>query len=197
MPGSSLRNRSSVVARWRAIVVSSIPDVGEPFDRAGDEPPASLPHPVRGRIVVGPGRVVGGGTKGHAQIPIREPGGIDIGIRQRRVVSRELLHGPGAERPQELEPGAADVGEQVADLRVLPVDDRGETAILPQDVSGPEIAMEQDRRVPGYPDAADASAFPRRSVSRDASIARSRAQSSPAAGPSCAGRKDTVEMSIA
>ena len=83
--------------------------------------------------------------QGGPQIPIGQIGKVDL--RHGPVVVREALHRRHAERPNELEPRDRDVGDRIAHRRVFPIDDGGEATVSPQQVPGPEVAVQKHRRI--------------------------------------------------
>ena len=56
---------------------------------------------------------------------------------------RERGHRARPEREEEVETGAGQIHERIADAHVLPVDHRDDLVAGPQDVAGPEVAVEQ------------------------------------------------------
>ena len=78
---------------------------------------------------------------------VPQPQAVRVEAHGVAVVRREGAAGSGAVGPYEVRAGNREIGKGVADHGILPVDHPRKSAIAPQNVAGPEVAVEQPARV--------------------------------------------------
>jgi hypothetical protein len=96
-------------------------------------------HALFRHVIQTPPGQLRAGTQRGAEIPVGQMGYIDV--REGPVVVRERVHRVDPERPENLEPAITQISQGIAGSRIFPIDDGGEHARCPEDISRPIVTV--------------------------------------------------------